>query len=169
MRKATASEQDKLEFYSNKQTSVPRVYRLFGLSGVTFLAIVLLLAAWFSVFFKELQSVLFPVFVISWRVGVLYTILTGIVYVGIWLWYRYKHVPYNVCIVYCKDIQQGGIDEDNLVYVFVSEHNEQFTMLKSQFAYIPVSFSVQLYYLLAFDTLNEQYLIYQYEEYDDEE
>lgn len=163
MHKASYSEQDKLEFLSNTKASVPRIYKLFGVSGITVLGIVLLLAAFTSVFFKELEVVLFPVFAVSWKVGVVYTLISLMVYGGITLWYHHKHIMFKVCYVYCSDSVPSELDDD-VMFVFQTQKGEQFTMMKSQFAYVPTSFTVQLDYIIAFDTVNEQYLMTQMEE-----
>lgn len=162
-RKPTPDEQDKFEFYSNRKTTVPEVYQHFGKSGLVVLGLILLIAAWSSVFIQELQEVLYVPLVMAWRVGVVYTVISLLVYAGICLWYRNKHIPYVVFNVYCTDAVQSDYD-DEIVYVFQTMNNEQFTMLRSQFSYIPASFSVQLYYLIAYDQVNEQYLIYQVDE-----
>lgn len=159
-RKATPAECDQLEFYVNKNTEVPKAYKLFGMSGVTFLAIVILLAAWTSVFLAEVQRSLFMVFHTMWKLGMIYTLVSLTVFGIIWFLYHHTHRTFLVVDVYCSDAVENEMTED-IIYVFQTENNEQFTMIKSQFAYVPVSFSVQVNYILAFDPVHEQYVLYQ--------
>ena len=159
---ASADEADRLNFYSNNNTSVPRIYKSFGLSGFYLLAIVLMSACFVSVFLAEIARALLPFFVVAWRVALLYLIASVGVYGIIYIWYKRKHSIFTVIYATCIDI----IDDPNtdvVTLVFLTDSDEKFLMKKDDFAYIPESFTVFVRYIIAKDTRDSSYITYQIE------
>lgn len=156
--KASAEEADRLNYYSNHDTKVPKIYTYFGFSGIYLLGFVLMLGAWIPVFIKEVSLYALPILQLLWRISLIYTIIALALYGGIVYWYRHKTVAYFVTYATCSDI--NWTDDDRQLLTFVTENNERFTIFRDELAYVPESLSVFVDYVVATERLTNQYMIY---------
>lgn len=139
-----------------REVRIPKFYKNLGLSGVYILAAIIILECFVSISLPSAYVFLDVIMPYVFRIGVIYTAVSGITAGILIIHTRKQKVEYQCAIVKCTNcIEQ----DDNVSYEFMIKKNLALICSSTDFEVIASDINVNEKYIIAKDSVTEQYMI----------